>query len=171
MATQKLQAIAGVSASEETEIRMKYPSVASTFIGKAIGSLCDCIPVKIWGVKVSYMIFALPLAPLGVLLYALLKLAGRKYILTNRSVQVWSSLLPTCLKSIDLTTIDQIDIYQDDGQQFFNAANLVLLDKKGDSILHMPGLQSADIFQAIILKARDARVETEAAMATIAARG
>lgn len=171
MATQKLQAIAGVSASDETEIRLKYPSVASTPIGKIIGLLCECIPIKIWGVKISYAIFALPMALPGVLEYARLKVTGCKYILTNRSVQKWSSLFPTCLKSVDLTDIDEIEIYQDGGQEFFNAANLVLVNKKGDPLLHMPGLQSADIFRAIILKSRDARVETEASLATIAARG
>lgn len=171
MATQKLQAIAGVSASDETEIRLKYPSIAATFPGTCIGKACECLPVKIWGVKISYMIFALPLAPIGVLIYALQKLGGDKYILTNRSVQRWSSLFPNCLKSVDLMDIDTIDIYQDSGQEFFNAANLALLDRKGDPLMLLPGLPSADIFREIVLKSRDARTETAASMATIAARG
>lgn len=170
METQKLQAIAGVSSSDETEIRNKYPSVASTALGQLIGFLSNCIPVRIWGVRISNLIFPLPLAPLGVMEYARLKLTGPKYVLTNRSVQKCASLGATQYLSVDLMDIDEIDLTQESGQEFFNAANLTLVNRAGDSLMRIQGVPCADMFRASILKARDARVETAAALATIQAR-
>ena len=170
MATQKLQAIAGVSASDETEIRNKYPSIASTPLGRLIGILSNCIPTRIWGIKLSSLIFPLPLAPLGVAIYAALKVVGPKYVLTNRSVHRCTSLGSQKQVSVDLMEIDAIDLHQAAGQEFFNAANLTLLDKQGDRLMQIEGLPCADMFRESILKARDARLQTAASLATIQAR-
>ncbi len=170
MATQKLQAIAGVSASDETEIRLKYPSIASTSLGRVIGKLSNCTPMRIWGIRPSSLIFPLPLAPLGVALYAWLKLTGPKYVLTNRSVQQCTSLGSQTQQSVDLMDIDEIDLHQEPGQEFYNAANLTLIDRQGDRLMRIEGVPCADMFCASILKARDARLETADALATIQAR-
>jgi len=50
-----VQAIAGVSASEEARIMTEFPSVAANGLGRLIGEILTCIPVKIWGVQVSYL--------------------------------------------------------------------------------------------------------------------
>ncbi len=170
MATQKLQAIAGVSASDETEIRLKYPSIASTSVGRLIGKLSNCTPTRIWGIRPSSLIFPLPLAPLGVAIYAMLKLTGPKYVLTNRSVQRCSSLGSHKEQSVDLMEIDEIDLHQESGQEFFNAANLTLIDRQGDRVMWIEGVPCADMFRESILKARDARLETAESLAAIQAR-
>ena len=80
-------AIIGVSASGETEIRSKYPSIASMAPGRFLGSLYDAIPLRIWGIKLSYAL-CLVTAPLGVLLYTLNKLFGERYVLTKSLLRV-----------------------------------------------------------------------------------
>lgn len=170
MATLATQPICGVSSSSETEVRSRYPSIAATGVGRFIGSVCDSIPTKIWGVKLSY-VFALPLAPLGTLIYALQKLFGIKYILTNRSVQVWSVIGTHQVRSAALTDIDDVELTVQPGQEFYHAGNLTLVGAKGDVLLTISGISRPDIFRENILKARQARTATEESLATIAARG
>ena len=43
----------------------EFPSVAASGIGRLIGQIMDSIPIRIFGVKLSYLLFGLPLAPLG----------------------------------------------------------------------------------------------------------
>jgi len=171
MSTLATQPICGVSSTSETEIRSRYPSIAATGLGRLIGSICESIPVKIWGVKVSYLIFALPLAPLGVLIYILQKLTGVKYTLTNRSVQVWSVIGVKQLRGVALTDIDEIELTVQPGQEFYHAGDLTFVGAKGDVLLTVSGLPRADIFRENVLKAREARTATEESLATIAARG
>jgi len=108
-----VQAIAGVSPTSEARIMTEFPSVAASGIGCLIGKLMDSIPVSICGVKLSYLVFGLPLAPLGMLLFLLNRPFGARYILTNRSVQVWSSLGTQRTAVVDLKInefIEQIQI-------------------------------------------------------------
>ena len=87
-----VQAIAGVSPSSEARIMTEFPSVAASGIGRLVGQIMDSIPISIFGVKLSYLVFGLPLAPLGMLLFLLNRPFGDRYILTNRNVQIWSAL-------------------------------------------------------------------------------
>lgn len=171
MSTLATQPICGVSSTSETEIRSRYPSIAAWGPGRFIGMLCESIPTKIWGVKVSYLIFALPLAPLGSLIYILQKLFGVKYTLTNRSVQVWSVIGATQHRSVALTDIDDVELSVQPGQEFYHAGDLTLVGAKGDVLLTISGLPRPDIFRENILRARQARTATEESLATIAARG
>jgi hypothetical protein len=171
MATLATQPICGVSSNSETEIRSRYPSIAASALGRLIGSLCESIPAKIWGVKLSYLIFALPLAPLGTLTYVLQKLFGVKYTLTNRSVQVWSVIGVRQHRGVALTDIADIELSVQPGQEFYNAGDLTLVDAKGDVLLKISGIQRPDIFRENILKARQARTATQESLAAIAARG
>lgn len=170
MATLATQPICGVSSTSETEIRSRYPSIAAWGFGRLIGMLCESIPTKIWGVKVSYLIFALPLAPVGSLLYILQKLTGVKYTLTNRSVQVWSVIGATQKQSVALSDIGEIELSVQPGQEFYHAGDLTLVGEKGDVLLAIGGIARPDIFRENILRARDARAATEESLATIAAR-
>ncbi|MBI1310313.1 hypothetical protein GC176_03320 [bacterium] len=171
MATLATQPICGVSSSSETEVRSRYPSIAATGLGRLIGSICDSIPVKIWGVKLSYLIFALPLSVPGVLVYVLQKLTGVKYTLTNRSVQVWSVIGAHQLRGAALTDIEDVELTVQPGQEFYHAGDLTLVGAKGDVLLTISGIPRPEIFRENILKARQARVATEEARAAIAARG
>ena len=163
-------AIIGVSASGETEIRSKYPSIASFGLGRFLGSIYDAFPLRIWGIKLSNLLFVLPTAPLGVLLYTLNKLTGERYVLTNRSVQRWAVIGLRQFQSVALTDVKEIEYVQLAGQEYFHAGDLLLKNAKGDTILRVQGVKDADIFRQIIEKARDARIGAEESLATIEAR-
>ena len=164
------QAINGVSSQSETAIRSRYPSIASTALGRVVGSLCETIPLKIWGVKVSYLLFALATAPICVLEFVRLKIVGEKYVLTNRSVQRWASFGNRQLSSVSLDEISEVEVVQQDGQEFYKAADLQLQNAKGDSLMTLKAIQRPEIFRRLILEARDARQQSERALATIEAR-
>jgi hypothetical protein len=168
--TQQKQAITGVNSSSEVEIRSRYPSLAGTVVGRIIGGICDSIPRKVWGIKISHMLFALPTAPLAAALYLQQKARGEKYVLTNHSIRRCSSFGDREIQTMDLTEIDDIAVSQQDGQGFYHAADLHLIDGKGDIAMRLDGIPNADIFRLSILKARDARTETAQALATIDAR-
>ena len=60
--------------------------VAATGIGQALNGLYESMPIRIWGIKLSH-VFALPTAPLGMLIYLLMKVTGERYVVTNRAVK------------------------------------------------------------------------------------
>lgn len=163
-------AIIGVHASNETEIRSKYPSIASTALGRLLGNLYESIPIKIWGIKLSYLVFVLPTAPIGVLLYVLTKLAGERYVLTNRSVQRWAVIGQRQYQSVTLTDIAGIDYVQQSGQEYFHAGDLILNNAKGDPVMRISGVKDADVFRQVIERARDARIGAEQSLEAIEAR-
>jgi hypothetical protein len=166
----KPQAISGVSAGRETIIESVHPSVAATGLGQLIGRICDSIPIKIGGIKLSYLLFALPLAPLGAAMYFLVKPMGQ-YILTNRSLQFRSTLGGQLKGQAGLLDIDNIAIRVQPGQQFYKAGDLEALNSRGEVILTLSGVPRPERFRQIILEARDARAQNDAALKTIQARG
>jgi Bacterial PH domain len=166
----KPQAISGVTAGVETEIMTIYPSVASTGLGRILGSLYESIPLKINGVKLSNLLFVLPTAPFALALYAMLKIAGRCYRLTNRSVQIWSTLGQRLYVQATLGDIRAVEVEQSPGQVFYKSADLVLRGADGAPILRLEGVQRAEVFRQTILEARDAHAQVEASLATIRAR-
>jgi hypothetical protein len=170
MVSQKPQAISGVSASSEVESMTVYPSVASTPIGKMLGQLLDSIPMTVCGIKLSHLLFGLPVGLATVPGFFQLRLFGERYTLTNRSVQRWKALGNSLIKQVPLTDIARVEIQQQPGQAFYTAADVYLVGRDGDTLLLLEGVSRADIFRETILKARDARLQTEAAMSMIQAR-
>jgi hypothetical protein len=168
--TQQNPAIVGVHSATEAEIRSRYPSLAGTGLGRIIGNLCNSIPTKIWGIKISHALFALPVAPAAAGLYMLQKVFGEKYVLTNRSIQRCKSFGSDQLQTVDLKEIEDIDVIQEEGQEFYHASNLHILDSSGQPVMRLNGVPNAEIFRESILKARDSRNETAEALATIDAR-
>ena len=166
----KPQAIAGVSAGHESLIETVYPSIAASGIGKAIGQICDSIPIRIAGVKLSYLLFGLLMAPFAVVGYALFKVANRRYVLTNRAVKVFSSLGDNLQAEVSLGEIDEIAISVRSGQAFYHAGDVVLLKANGDELLTLPGVPRPERFRQSILEARDARLLSDSSLATIDAR-
>lgn len=163
-------AIIGVHASSESEIRSKYPSIASTALGRLLGSIYESIPVRIWGMKISNLLFVLPTAPLGVLLYVVTKLFGERYVLTNRSIQRWAVVGLRQYQSVKLTDVTDIEHVQLPGQEYYHAGDLILRNAKGDSLMRISGVKDADVFRQIIEKAREARVGAELSLEAIEAR-
>jgi hypothetical protein len=170
MVSQMPQAISGVSSNAEAEIMTLYPSVASTVIGKLFGQILESIPTRVGGIKLSHLLFGLPIGLATVPGFFQLRLFGERYTLTNRSVQRWKALGSTLIKSVPLTDVARVEIRQERGQEFYPAADLYLIGKGGETLLLLEGLIRAEIFRETILKARDARLQTEAALATIQAR-
>ncbi len=161
------QAIAGVSSTQEREIETEFPSIAAVAPGRLLGSLLNSIPAGIGSVKFSYLLFGLPLAPLGVLGYLQLKVTGQRYLVTNRSVSVRGALTGQSVKQVALKDIAAVDVDVLAGQEFFRAGDVVLRNAAGDEILRCAGVPQPDRFRHVILNARDARLQSDDALAAI----
>ncbi|MEZ6058335.1 MAG: hypothetical protein R3C01_16670 [Planctomycetaceae bacterium] len=164
------QAIAGVSAGKETPIDVVYPSICASWLGRLIGTICHSIPVKVGGVKLSCLLFGLPLAPLALVGYVMSKLTWERYELTNRGIGIWKALGNARLQQISLTDFADIAINVQPGMEFFHAGDLQLQSAKGDVLMTLAGVPHPDRFRQQILEARAARQESDNALATIEAR-
>ncbi len=163
------QAIAGVSGQDRL-IEFSYPSIAATGLGQLIGKICLSIPTRIGGVPVSCLLFGLPLAPLGAVIYLGQKVLGNRYILTNRGVEIRKSIGNALQKRVDLANISDITISVQDGQEFSRAGNLELRDAKGSILGTLNGVAWPERLKSAIMEARHARVSNDAAFAQIQAR-
>lgn len=161
------QAIAGVSPTQEREIETEFPSIAAVAPGRMLGSLLESVPLKIGGVKLSYILFGLPLAPLGLIGYLQLKVTGQRYLVTNRSVSVRSALTGQTVKQVALKDIADVAVDVLGGQAFYRAGDVVLRNAGGDEILRCSGVPQPERFKHLILEARDARMQSDDALATI----
>src|SRR6185503_15964636 len=123
MLTKKVQAISGVSPQFESVVEELYPSIACAGIGQFLNNLYECIPVRVAGVKISYILFVLPTAPIGVLIYLLLKVFGSRYTITNRSVDRVSSLGLRKLESIPLAQIADVSVDPDSRLTFYRTGD------------------------------------------------
>lgn len=170
MPNRKSHPIAGVVADSENEIMTVFPSIASTGLGRALGVLYESIPLKINGVKLSYLLFPLPTSPVALVWYFLLKLTGWRCVLTNRTVQKWSGLGNRLLAQVPLSDIAKIVVAQRPGQSFYRAADLELYGTDGKRLMTLAAIPHAEIFRESILEARDALVRVENSLATIRAR-
>jgi hypothetical protein len=165
------QAIAGVSPSHEREIETEFPSIAAVAPGRFLGSILESMPAKIGGVKLSYILFGLPLAPLGVIGYLQLKVTGQRYMVTNRSVSVRSALTSQVVKQVALKDVADVTVDVVAGQAFYRAGDVVLRNASGDEILRCAGVPQPERFRHVILEARDARMQSDESLATINKRG
>lgn len=167
-----VQAIAGVSSSKEAIVMIEYPSIAAGGIGQTLGSLYECLPIKIFGMGPNLShIFALMTAPVGVMLYAFQKLFGNRYILTNRGVQVWSSRGNRKVSSIGFRDFESIQLTQNPGQVFFKASDIRFIGKSGETLMKLSGVKDAAAFKSTIERTVESRIQVEDSMAVIDARG
>ncbi|MFN9719513.1 MAG: hypothetical protein ACK58L_12505 [Planctomycetota bacterium] len=164
-----VQAIAGVSPVQEARIMTEYPSVGATSPGRLIGQLMESIPVRIFGFKLSHLIFGLPLAPLGLLIFLLNKL-GSRYVLTNRSVQIWSTMGSVRTASLDLMEIASVELDELPGQSFYRSADIRLVASNGKTLMRLSGVADAAAFRNAIQRAIQARRLVQASLTTISAR-
>lgn len=167
-----VQAIAGVSPSTEAVVMTEYPSIAAGGVGQVLGSLYECLPIKIFGMGPSLShLFALATAPVGVLLYTLQKLFGHRYVLTNRSVQIWASRSPQLISSIGLSDFDHLELQQGPGQVFFKASDIRFVGVDGETLLKLSGVKDAAAFKNAIERASEARRFVKSSLDRIEARG
>lgn len=162
-------AIAGVSPSHDTTVTSFWPSVAANPAGRLIGTICNSIPIKINGIAISAL-FALPLAPLAALIYLWMKLFGKRYVLTRKSISSWSSMGQQLFKSVPLTEIAAVEVNEQGGQAFYRAADLELLAADGAVLLRMHGISHPRTARQIILETRQAALETAASLEAIRKR-
>ena len=164
-------AISGVSASNEAEIMTVYPSIAAYGLGRILGSIYECVPLRIMGVKLSNLLFVLPTAPIPALLYFMQKATGQKYVLTNRSFQIWHALGSRKITQVALSDITDVIIRIQPGQEFYKAGDLILVGGKGnDELMTLAGVPYPHIFRQTILEARDSRQMVAKSLETIKAR-
>ena len=163
------QAISGVTIGSENVIRITYPTVGATGLGKSLGQLFESIPLKINGIKISYLLFS-PLYPLLAAIYLLQKVLGDKYVLTNRAIQKWKSIGSAMIGELPLGDVEEIAIVMQPGQNFYNAADLEFLAANGNLLFKLEGVSHPEVFYHTIIEARDARFTVEASLATIQAR-
>jgi hypothetical protein len=163
-------AIAGVSPGREAAITTVWPSIAAWAPGRRIGALNDCIPLRINGIKLSVMIFALPLMPVALTLYVLMKVFSVRYRVTNRSVQSWKTLGSRMIQSVPLADIHEIHIEQRHGQAFYKASDVELIGADGGMLMRMPGIPYAEGFKKNLLEIRESTAMTTASLQTIQAR-
>lgn len=166
----RAQAISGVSAGAESVIETIYPSISASGIGRFLGAILESIPVRIWGIKVSHLLFALPVLPLALVGYFVTKLFGLRYVITNRQVQVWKAFGARLLKQVPLAEISDIELQVTAGQEFYHAGNLLLRGKSGDVLERLEGIPRPERFQHVLLEVRDARLQSDASLNTIRAR-
>lgn len=170
MATIKQQAISGVSAGHENLLMTVYPSVSATGIGRFLGLLCDSVPLKINGIKLSALLFGLPAAFLALPVYFAQKLWGSRYELTSRCVRVRKGLSGRLAGETGLGEIADVQAEQRPGQAFFKAADLLLIAGDGSVLARLNAVPRAEVFRQTILEARDARFQVDSALATIQSR-
>jgi len=163
------QAIAGVSSTTEAVIMTEYPSVGSLGPAKMLGKLYESMPSPLGLPKISYL-FALATAPVGILFYFFLKALGRKYVLTNREVQVWSARGRQKQKGVGLLDYDHAELIQDPGQVYYNAADIRFIGRNGQTLLTFPGVKDAEAFLNAIENARQARRQVQESLSRIEAR-
>lgn len=172
MSTETPSAITGVRPGQETILLTRYPSVGSTGVGQFLGRLYESIPLFRRGIKLSHLLFVLPTAPIGLLCYVWVKIPlwGVRYTLTTLAVQCWSMLGTRLIQQVDLADVEQVLIEQSSGQVFYKAADVVLRNAKGETLMRVSGIPAAQSFRRNILEARDAKRRVDASLATISAR-
>ncbi|MEZ6068018.1 MAG: PH domain-containing protein [Planctomycetaceae bacterium] len=166
----KSQPIPGVRSSGEALLESQSASIAASPIGRAIGGLCELIPIKIGGIKLSYLLFGPVVIPFALAGWAINLVTGNKYVLTNRHVQIrrlWGGAMS---RQLPLAEIADVVIHVQPGQEFYYAGDLHLVNAKGESLLSLPGVVRPDRLRHAILEARDSRLQNDAALKVIQAR-
>ncbi len=166
----------------ENLVMVLYPSIAADFPGQVIGRMMTLIPLPfVSHASLPASLLGLVLLPINLLLitfaalgglggYFMLKAFGERYVLTNRSMQIWSSIGARLIGEVPLAQVAGIEIEQHNGQEFFHAADLKVLDAGGHTALTLAGVPRPNVFRQTILEARDARNQVEAALTTIGSR-
>ena len=170
MAKSAVQAISGVTTGAENVVSTVYPSVCSHGLGRTLGRLYESIPFHIGGVKFSHLLFVLPTAPLGLVLYFLRKVIGVKYVITNRSVQCWSMIGSRMISQTSLDAIVDLATYQEPGQEFFKAGDIHLLGKGDETLMVLQGIVRPKGVVQLIKEVMQAGSATQQALEAINAR-
>jgi len=166
------QPIAGVSSGREADIEAIYPSIAQGGLGRLIGTLMGAagvVPFTPLRILAQLFVGSL-LVPLALLAYAVTKLVGPYYQLTNRSVRMRRLIGGKLLRQVLLADIADIRITTRGGYEFHRVGDLQLIDSSGQVLMTLAGISYPQRLQQIISDARDARLRSDESLATIRAR-
>jgi len=167
------QPIAGVSANREAEIEIFYPSVAAGKLGQLIGQvmgLANLVPTTPLRLFAS-VILGIPMSLLAVLAYALNKLFGRCYLLTNRSVSVKPVLGSHLSQTVTLGDIAQIEISTSrSGYHFHRVGDVNLENAQGNILLTIRAVTYPQRVKQVILETQAARLLNDESLAVIQKR-
>lgn len=164
------QAIRGVSSGSEGPLEEIYPSIAMTGLGKTLDRLYNLIPQGFGQVRLSYLLFVPPTAPLALAAYIALKVTGEHYAITSRAVKRVRILGGQTVQQALLEDIHEILVDPDSRSSFFQTADLRLNDSQGQTLLELRGVPHPDRVVAVIREARSARQRVAASLEQIAAR-
>ncbi len=170
MLTKKPQAISGVSPDHETVIEELYPSIAITPVGDFINRLLGSIPNRVWGLKVSNLLFGLLVAPLAATVYLWMKVFGSKYVVTNRVVKRVDSVGFRQRESVPLSQIVTATVDPDSRMEFYQTGDVRLSGAGGQSLLLLRGVPRPERFCQVIQEASDAKRLVANSLAQIKAR-
>ncbi|WP_010587422.1 hypothetical protein [Schlesneria paludicola] len=170
MLIQKPQAISGVSPNHETVVEEVYPSIAATSAGDFIHRLLDCIPTKVWGMKISNLLFGLLVAPLAATVYLWMKVFGSRYVLTNRVIKRVNSLGFRLLESATLPEITLASVDPDSRLSFYQTGDIRLTGAAGQTLMLLRGIPRPDRFCQVIQESVDAKRQVASALTQIKAR-
>lgn len=164
-----VQAIAGVSSTTEARIMTEFPSVGAQFCGPSDwpvdGQHTGACP---WDSGLVPVVWSSGGSCGCPALFA--RLLGSRYILTNRSVQIWSSLGSQRIASVDLSEVDSVVVDELPGQSFYRAADIRLKSAGGQTLLRLSGVADASAFCNVIQRAVQARRMVQSSLAVINAR-
>lgn len=171
MATETVPEEVEASSPHEAVVLVRYPSVASTGVCRALGWLYELLPrPKINGVKLSHLLFTLPTSPIPAIVYFVLKLFGDKYVLTERSIQRRKALTNRLVQTVPLADVAEIEVRQSHGQVFYKAGDLILRDSAGQELMMLQAVVRPDVFRHNILDVRDALLAVEGSLTAIRSR-
>jgi hypothetical protein len=169
----KLQAIPGAETQVERTVIAVWPSIASTRIGRMIGSLIQSAPeIRLPVLNVNLALApTLLLGPVAAAVYLLEKVTGQRYTVTNRRVLIQGSMSGKLNEQVPLEQIAEVAVapYRD-GQEFYHSADVVLLDQAGKELMRLEAVMRPGVFRQNILETRDARVKVQDALDTIRTR-
>jgi hypothetical protein len=166
----KSQAISGVAIGYENVIETVYPSLAGTAFGRLLGSLCESIPVRIGGIKLSHLFFGPIAALFAAPGYLATKVFGDKYIVTNQAVEIRNALGGKLVKRVPLGDFTQVAVDVQGGQQFYHAGDVYLLNAKDDAAAILRGVSRPERFRRVILDTRESRIRNDASLKVIQSR-
>lgn len=157
-------AIAGVAPTTEAEttVMLHWPSVSSQRllgfpIGKLMGNLLNIDAG--WYIFRVGNILALPLAPLGALLY--LKrvgpFVGVRYRVTNKRIVVERGITAQEEKAIELDRFDSIEVEVDSGDEWFKSGDLVFRQGEVERF-RLEGVCRPEAFKQVCWKSHRAYV-------------
>ena len=164
------EAIAGIPSQSEAVVESFFPSIVVTRVGQVLGGLYESLPFAVGQIRWSYLLFVLPTAPLAVLAYFFLKVAGPHYTLTTQRLQRFQGLSTALRGSVDIDRIGQVDIEAHSRQAFFRTGNIRLISPEGQVLATLEGLQYPERVAQVIRETLTARQAVARSLARIQSR-